>query len=325
VSIAGLPRVLVRRWYATVAGLLILAALVGAAMTLVPAKYEASADVVILPPPTKGPNGSLNPYLELGGLDGVTDVLAKSMQDPNTVDALQRSGVTGTFSVGPDATSSGALILVSVTAKTAQAAITSRNVVVAALAPTLLKLQTVIEVPTAYRVTIRTVRADDTASVVRKSQIRATIAAAAIGLLITVGLALCSDALANRRRRRRAPTDGEPGHRRPRPPTSESSADQRPPADEQRPFADDERLPARERQQSTNDRLEIFGTPDADEAFTPDPDRDDSEETAADGGPRAPAREVTTDRPRRRHREVVPARREPSARHEEQTAPTASD
>ncbi|MCW2530013.1 MAG: hypothetical protein JWM76_4873, partial [Pseudonocardiales bacterium] len=58
----GLAWIMLRRWYLTFVGVLVTAALCAAAIVLVPAKYQASASLLLLPPKTAVGNGG-NPYL----------------------------------------------------------------------------------------------------------------------------------------------------------------------------------------------------------------------------------------------------------------------
>jgi hypothetical protein len=199
-SISGLPRILVRRWYATLVGLLVTVAVGIAAVSLVPATYEAKASTLLLPPKTAGSN----PYLELGGLEGVADVLTRAVTDTTTQDSLTSRGLTGTYKVVRDQTASGPVVLVTADAKTPSGAIATMRVVDHLLGPNLQKLQTDVAVPTKALMTTRLITADDTASTVRKTQTRALIGAVAVGLLLTVLLAAGAENLASRRARKRA-------------------------------------------------------------------------------------------------------------------------
>lgn len=199
-SVTGLGRVLWRRWYITILGLLATVGLVLGAVSLVPVKYEAKSYVLLLPPSAK--DGS-NPLLSLGGLQSTVDVLARAMLDATTADALKRQGVTATYTVARDLTTDGPVLVVTTDDKTSSGALSANADVVARLAPTMLALQSQQAVKTSSLISLQEINKATTTAVLRKSQIRALLVAVAVGILLTVLLAALIDGLVLRRRSRR--------------------------------------------------------------------------------------------------------------------------
>ncbi|SOD70295.1 capsular polysaccharide biosynthesis protein [Jatrophihabitans sp. GAS493] len=191
---------LLRRWYIVLLALFITAGLVAVAFTQVPATYKATANVLVIPPAGAG----ANPYLDLGGLNGVGDVLSLNLSSIDAAKILTDEGVTGTYLVATDDSSSAPLITVTATDKSPEGALATMHAVVALLSPRLQQIQQNLNVPNGHFLTIQPVNADDTAKPIRKSQQRAIIAAVGIGVLIGFGMLAGVENLSARRARKRA-------------------------------------------------------------------------------------------------------------------------
>ena len=82
-------RLIRRNWYVAVIGVLLTAGLAAGAVAAVPATYVSQAQMVLLPPPrtistanaTGDPNAAVNPFTQLGGLQSMAEVVARSMMD----------------------------------------------------------------------------------------------------------------------------------------------------------------------------------------------------------------------------------------------------
>src|ERR1700761_4590468 len=107
-SVTGLGRVLITRWYVTLVGLLVTVALFFGAVTVVHVKYEAKSYVLLMPPnigdstapgSTAQVSGNGNPFLELGGLQPAVDALSRAAMDASNAQALQKKGMTATYNV----------------------------------------------------------------------------------------------------------------------------------------------------------------------------------------------------------------------------------
>lgn len=206
---SGLLRVLVRRWYATAAGLLLTLLLCVLATFVVSAKYEAKEAVLLVPP--AGTTGS-NPYLNLASLEGLNSVLVQALDNTATGDRLHAEGVTGAYTIADDPNSSGPVLVISGTAATPTAAISVVRHVSALVPQTLQQLQAQLAVPRKAIVTTTVLSPADKATTVRKSQIRALIVAAAAGIFGTLLVVAGLDNLLRRRASRppRRPTQIAP-------------------------------------------------------------------------------------------------------------------
>jgi capsular polysaccharide biosynthesis protein len=200
-SFSDLPRILLQRWYFTLVGLLSTVLLCGLAVSAVPVKYQARAQILVLPPRTSVGTGG-NPYLALGGLQAAADVLARAMSDGQTYQQLRSQGVTGTYTVARDLTTSGPILLVVADDSTAAGALATMNGILSQAAPRLSLLQDDLSVPQNTRLTSNVFTQDSAASTQRKSQIRAVLVAFAAGVFITIMLVSAADSVLARRRRR---------------------------------------------------------------------------------------------------------------------------
>lgn len=192
---------LVRRWPVTILGILLTGALCFVAYVAVPVRYQATANVLLVPPKS-GPGD--NPLLDLTGMDNVADVLARAATDTKATEQVARAGLIGSFGVARDITTGGPVLLITTTSPTAQQALDLRAQVIGVLDPTLASLQTSMDVSISSRITTNVLNASNTATVVAKSQTRALIAAGAVGLLLTLQLVALVERLSLRRARRRA-------------------------------------------------------------------------------------------------------------------------
>lgn len=201
-SFSDLPRIMRQRWYFTLVGLLVTALLCGLAAIAVPVKYQARAQILVLPPHTSVGTGG-NPYLALGGLQAASDVLARAMSDGKTFQLLRSQGVTGTYTVARDLTTSGPILLVVAEDSTPAGALNTLSGILSQAAPRLTQLQDDLSVPENTRLTSNVFTQDSVAGIQRKSQLRAILVAFAAGIFVTIMLVSAADSVLSRRRRRR--------------------------------------------------------------------------------------------------------------------------
>jgi hypothetical protein len=210
VKLPALPRVLLRRWYVTLPGLIFVAAISVLTASKVPPKYQANSYVLLLPPASSvGPGG--NQFLALGGLEATTDVLARAMSDIATVNALQAEGVgPSDYVVVRDASTSGPVLQVTTTDKTAAQALADNALVVVRLAPTLAQLQQSVNVNPIDQVTAKRINQAREATVQLKSQLRALLVVIALGLILVIIVAALVDGpMSTRAERRRSARSAE--------------------------------------------------------------------------------------------------------------------
>ncbi len=196
-------RMLHRRWYAVVLGLAATLGLSALAAYMVPVSYQASAQILLLPPKSVvGTDG--NPYLNLGGLNSPGDILARLMMDGGTRQTLASDGVTADYTVSLDPAAYGPVLIISVAGPEASSTITSLRALVQQTPRLLTSMQSSQSVTASALITSTVLSEDQAAATARKSQIRALLVAFAGGLTMTwLGTALLDSLL--RRRRPAAP------------------------------------------------------------------------------------------------------------------------
>ena len=195
-----------RRWPVAVLGLLATIVLAVAVLALVPARYTAKADLLLTPPPTSSSAtaaGNPNPYIALGGLQPLADVVSRNMMSSGVQARLRAKGVTSSYTVARDTTTDGPLLTVNTTGTSPAAALKDLSTIIAAAEPQLNDLQGAESVPVRDRVTIRAIAKDTVASTSRKSQTRATLVAVVGGLVGTALAVSLVDTILIRRRARR--------------------------------------------------------------------------------------------------------------------------
>lgn len=192
---------LTRRWYLTLTGALLAAALCALAYVLVPPTYESGGDVVLLPPQTTVGEGG-NPYLFLGDLDQAVDILTRSLMSGETVADVEDEVPGAEFVVAPDWTTSGPILVITGRASTPLDAEAARDAVLDRLPGTLLALQDTLEVPSDAQIESMVLTQDLEPEVVATARMRAVTAAGALGLVgaaLAIGL-LDASLLARARR-----------------------------------------------------------------------------------------------------------------------------
>jgi hypothetical protein len=207
----------IRRWPIGFVGIVATVALCLAAFSFVPPTFTATADVLLVPPPTSPTataTGNANPYITLGGMQPLADVVARAVTSSATLAQLRRQGLTGSYTVIRDANTDGPILTVTTKDKNAVATLADLSLVLATAQPQLDRLQSQQLVSRKDRVTATVVARDSAANASRKSQIRALVVAVVAGVVGTALVVSAADTLlirlGNRRkiRRERSRTTG---------------------------------------------------------------------------------------------------------------------
>lgn len=194
-------RVLVRRWYLVVVGLLITAGLCVAAATVVPTQYTATSTVLLLPPATIQDGRAVNPYLSLGGLEGIADVLSAALGDVSVERELEGAGYDATYQLGRDPAAAGPVLVLDVTSPAAADALGTQEFLLERIPQTLETIQESVGVAPATRVISTVVTRGAEPEPDYRSQLRAVLVAAVAGLAATyLGAALADRVMRTRRR-----------------------------------------------------------------------------------------------------------------------------
>ncbi|MFS0866264.1 hypothetical protein AB3M83_02885 [Microbacterium sp. 179-B 1A2 NHS] len=187
-----------RRWYILLAGLLIAAGASYAVWNVVPPEYERTATRLLLPGAATLPKDA-NPYLYVGGLFQVADILVRAIS-ADDITALTDGHPGATVSVSRDV-AAGAVMIVSVSASTDGAADEVLEQVLALTEQRLTELQDEQRISPAERIEVVPLT-DATASVVnQKNRLLYTVGAGLAVVAIGAILAVLTDTLLRSRRR----------------------------------------------------------------------------------------------------------------------------
>jgi len=201
---------LIRRWYLTLAGLLITTGLVLLALALVHPTWQSKASIVLLPPKSSIEPGG-NPYLQLDGLSPTVDLLVASLSEQKMQDAIKQVSPTAEYTVKPDATSSGPVLTISSDDRTSIDSIAARNELVRQAPIKLAELQDTLAIPSRARIGSMVLTQDEKPELVGKDQVRALVAAVGAGLVGTALFVAFVDGWLIRRRKDSRQVEGASG------------------------------------------------------------------------------------------------------------------
>jgi uncharacterized protein involved in exopolysaccharide biosynthesis len=213
-DLLSLMRLIVRHWRVTVpTALLTLIGVVGAFSVSSPT-YEATGSIVLLGPPdapkvdaTAGQVGQ-NPFARYGDLSIVGDILARLMDSDSKRTELESQGVTG-YDVVANRLQRGPVVEATGKGSSAEAAITSAEIVLKDIDATLAGLQEAEHADPDYYVTSAPLEPASTATAMYSSTLRTVIAVMVLGGLGMLGIAVVAEAI-GRRRARPATTEAAP-------------------------------------------------------------------------------------------------------------------
>lgn len=193
---------LLRRWYVVLVGLAMTAGLVYAANDAVPPTYSAAGSVLLLPPGASLEDGS-NPLLALGGLEQPAALVVAYLAGDEARQLFAEDFPNTTYDIVLDPLSRGPLVLVTVEDPAEDDVIAALNAVLDTLPDALTMLQDQVDAPADSRVTSMPLSVDARPTTERSDSLRALIAAAGVGMVLTLVGAIAFDSLAARRRERR--------------------------------------------------------------------------------------------------------------------------
>jgi hypothetical protein len=138
-DLAEIFRVMRRRWYVLLPGLLLTAALGAAVLLLVPVKYQSQSTVVLLNSQKATAAYDGNPFLSTQtSLTGMADSLARNLNSDASIKDLKARGLTGTYEAKLADNAQGPLMWLTVTG-TDKAAVRKSDRILTAYAATRLK------------------------------------------------------------------------------------------------------------------------------------------------------------------------------------------
>lgn len=203
-NLSGTLRALLRRWYIVVAGV-ILAGIAGYfSWTHIAPQYERSASQLLMPGAGSLPSDKANPYLFLGGLLQAADVIVRVAGTNDVVAELLQEHPGTQVSVVRDPSSSGPVILTTVSASSDAIAKEVLDQVVKQTAVELDKLQTSEKIDARDRISVTTLTVDQQPTLQQRKRLVATGGATAGILALSLVVASIVDGLVLARTRKRA-------------------------------------------------------------------------------------------------------------------------
>ncbi|MFH8251578.1 hypothetical protein ACH3VR_14510 [Microbacterium sp. B2969] len=182
-NIADTLRGLLRRWYIVFPGIILAIVLAGTAFLVVKPGYQRTATQLLLPGSGLVPEGATNPYLFLGGLTQAADIVVRSMRSEDGVGAVVADFPGTEVEVARDPTTSGPVLLLTVTAKSDAAAGESLDALLLRTAATLDRLQTEQNVKDIDRMSMTTLTEDQHSTLEQRSRV---ILSAGVGVGVVI-------------------------------------------------------------------------------------------------------------------------------------------
>jgi len=190
---------LARRWYVVLAGLALTAGVCAVVYEKVPATYEASGSLVLMPPSaTVGTTG--NPYLYLVGMSQALDVLTRRANAAEVRGPILDNFPAMTYSVDADRSTSGAVVVVKVSSPSPSETMGGLKAALATVPVTLKAMQDELSVPDFSRINLKTIVVAPESTMDNKAQLQLIIVTAGAGVVGTVLLARMLDGLLLTRR-----------------------------------------------------------------------------------------------------------------------------
>ncbi|WP_214409869.1 hypothetical protein [Sphaerisporangium fuscum] len=195
-------RALLRRWPVTLTLLVVtLAATVGA-LVAIPWQYESTATVVFLSSRKGSQPVGGNPWLAFDGSLTITaEVISRGMSDERTLQRLKEEGDTADYTVGLAQDSRGPLLDITATGPDPKVAQRTMETLAALSQERLTEMQKKSAILPDATIRAELVTSTDEAQLTPQKKIRLLVIVFAGGMLLTVGVPLFLESLAQKRRR----------------------------------------------------------------------------------------------------------------------------
>lgn len=200
-------RVLARRWYVLLAGLLLVGVANALVTVLVPTNYQASANVLFLLPPTASGDKPVNPYLNTPqGLVLTSAIVGGVVSTPEEQRNMFASGFTSDYAVSQTPGTGFPLLAISVQDSNPTMAVRTLKEVIRRVDAELSRMQVAANAPVSQRIMASTFSVTDQAEPLHGAKIRAIAIVAGVGIVLTALAAFVLDGASRRRARRSAAT-----------------------------------------------------------------------------------------------------------------------
>lgn len=208
-------RVLLRRWYVIVTGLMIMGGTATAVMMYVPTNYVASGSVLFLLPPKDAGDKPINPYINVPqGLTMSSSIVGGVVSTPEAQRDVFKSGFTSDYSVSQIPGSGIPLLYVNAQDTNPQMAVSTVKEVIRRIDVELARMQDEAGAPASQRMRSQSFSVTDQGEAVRGAKIRALAVVGAVGVVLTTVAAFVVDRSQRRTAERRSAavdaTDGGP-------------------------------------------------------------------------------------------------------------------
>jgi capsular polysaccharide biosynthesis protein len=220
-NISSLLRVLWRRRLVVIPMAVLSFGLCVGAVILAPPTYRSSASVVLINPPAlpattpqnpQIPTALQNPYARYNDLSVIVDILVRKLGSESVKNSMKAAGLDGTFEVAANRDFyRGPIIDVAAQSRTAAKAVEGANIVIRELQTQLKSLQDNTGTAASYYITAQLVVGAGRATTIFSPTLRLVLLVAGVGLILTIGAGLLSDARG--RRREKAPLDLDEAYR----------------------------------------------------------------------------------------------------------------
>lgn len=201
-------RVLGRRWYVVVVGLLLTVGLAAGAYVISPPQYTARGLVILLPSQEAVAKGG-NPFLALADLDLPARILVSYFQSESAQNAVAAVAPAAKYVVSIEESTRGPVIAIDVKSPTADATLSTLAYIADAIPTNLTRLQTEVSAPPPSFVRSTPLTMDVAARQDISATVRLVVAAAGSGLVVTLIVAFLLDRMLLGAGRRRGIEDDE--------------------------------------------------------------------------------------------------------------------
>lgn len=173
-------RSLLRRWYLLLIGLLLTAGMSWYTFNYIQPTYEAHGSILLMPAEkTVGNHG--NPFLYLGGMSEVVDVVVMRSNAAESVDPIVKKFVGTEITTAADRMTSSPIVVVDITADSEKTALAALDATLNTVTGNLESMQNEIKVDADMRISSKKLVVDRAASVNSKMQTQMAIVVAGAG------------------------------------------------------------------------------------------------------------------------------------------------
>jgi hypothetical protein len=212
VDLAEIARVMRRRWYVLLPGLLLTGVLAAAIIVVLPLKYQSQATVELLNSQKATVPFDGNPFLSTQtSLTGMADSLGRNLDSDAAKADLASRGVSDTYNAMIADNAQAPLMWLSVTGTDQTKVLAEDTTLTAYAAERLQQFQTQQNVPADAMIRIVTIVAPQTPVAQTKTRIEYTVLAGLVGLALSLAAAFFVEARRRPRRPEAEETDADEG------------------------------------------------------------------------------------------------------------------